>query len=91
MPHMRKLYTMKNKTNVTVAIPKALLSKFKALAAHDGKSLSGLLLSVIEEMVGQSADYEEARKRQVALMNKGIDLGTNGLLTAVREKIHARS
>ena len=35
-------------------------------------------------------DYKRAKKRQIALMKKGFNLGTRGHLISSREKLHER-
>ena len=35
--------------------------------------------------------YEKARKRDVAIMKRGWDMGTNGKATWTRDELHERS
>jgi metal-responsive CopG/Arc/MetJ family transcriptional regulator len=76
--------------NVTLSLPKALLKKAKTIAAQQEKSLSELLRESIEEKVRESSGFKKARKRQLQLLRNGIDLGTEGKLTATREDLHKR-
>jgi len=76
--------------NVTLSLPKALLKKAKTIAAQQEKSLSELLRESIEEKVRESSGYKQARRRQLQLLRNGIDLGTEGKLTATREDLHER-
>jgi metal-responsive CopG/Arc/MetJ family transcriptional regulator len=76
--------------NVTLSLPKALLKKAKTIAAQQEKSLSELLRESIEEKVRESSGFKKARKRQLQLLRNGIDLGTEGKLTATREDLHER-
>ena len=76
--------------NVTLSIPRALLKKAKSLAVKKDSSLSDLLRGALEEKVREESGYQRARDRQVALMEKGLDLGTKGKITVSREELHAR-
>lgn len=78
------------KQNVTLSIPKELLKKAKSLAASRDKSLSIFLRESLEEKVNEASGYKKARERQMKLLRKGFDLGTQGRLSATREELHAR-
>ncbi len=71
-------------------MPKALLKKAKTLAVRKDRSLSDLLRGSLEEKVKEESGYQRARDRQIALMERGFDLGTKGKITVTREEIHAR-
>jgi len=77
--------------NVTLSLPKALLKKAKSLAVKKDKSLSDLLRETLEEKVKEETGYQRAKNRQIALMEKGFDMGTNGKITISREELHERS
>jgi predicted transcriptional regulator len=76
--------------NVTLSIPRALLKKAKSLAVKKDRSLSDLLRGALEEKVREESGYQRARDRQVALMKKGLELGTKGKIAVSREELHAR-
>ena len=76
--------------NVTLSLPKALLKKAKTLAVLKDSSLSDLLRGALEEKVKEESGYQRARDRQVALMDRGFNLGTKGKITVTREELHAR-
>jgi metal-responsive CopG/Arc/MetJ family transcriptional regulator len=76
--------------NVTISLPKVLLKKAKAIAALREKSLSELLRESLEEKVRESTGYKRARTRQVGLLQKGLNLGTNGSISVSREELHER-
>lgn len=76
--------------NVTLSLPKALLKKAKQLAVMKEKSLSDLLRETLEERVEEETGYQRAKERQIAVMEKGIDLGTEGKITVSREQVHER-
>lgn len=76
--------------NVTLAIPKDILRKAKILAVQRNTSLSGLLTQTLVEMVSHEEGYEQARQRNLAMLQKGFDLGTQGSITWRREELHER-
>jgi len=78
------------KRNVTISLPRALLKKAKMLAASKDKSLSQFLRESLEEKVRETDGYNKARKRQLELLRKGVDLGTDGHIAITREEIHER-
>ena len=78
------------KQNVTLSIPRTLLKKAKMIAAGQDKSLSQLMRESLEEKVREEADYNKARKRQLRLLEKGLDLGTGGQVRSDRGELHVR-
>ena len=78
------------KQNVTLSIPRYLLKQAKIIAAGQDKSLSQLMRESLEEKVREEADYDKARKRQLRLLKKGLDLGTGGQIKSSRDELHAR-
>jgi len=76
--------------NVTLSLPKALIKKAKTLAVMEDRSLSELLRETLEEKVKEATGYQRAKDRQLALMEKGVDLGTKGKITFRREEIYER-
>lgn len=79
-----------NKQNVTLSLPKSLLKKVKVMAVRSEKSLSEFLKQALEEKVREEAGYKKARQRQLKLIKKGIDLGTEGHIHISREALHVR-
>ena len=78
------------KQNVTLSIPRALLKKAKIIAASQDKSLSQLIRESLEEKVREEADYNNAQKRQLRLLKKGLNLGTKGQVKISRDDLHVR-
>jgi hypothetical protein len=78
------------KQNVSLSIPKQLLRKAKIIAASQDKSLSQFLRESLEQKVREQTDYNKARKRQLRLLKKGLDLGTGGQVKTSRDELHAR-
>jgi hypothetical protein len=63
------------KINVTLKLDAKLLKEARILAAEEGSSISGLLASKLEELVREHKGYERARRRALARLRVGIDLG----------------
>jgi hypothetical protein len=78
------------KQNVTLSIPKTVLKQAKIIAASQDKSLSQLMRESLEEKVREETDYNSARKRQLKLLKKGLDLGTDGQVKTSRDELYAR-
>lgn len=78
------------KQNVTLSLPKPLLKKAKTIAAKKEKSLNEFVRESLEEKVRESTGYKKAMERQLRLMKKGFDLGTQGKIKFAREEIHER-
>jgi len=78
----------RGKQNVTVSLPEEIIRKARILAAQRSTSISGLLAEQIEKLVGEEDDYERAKRRALALLDKGFHMG--GKITATRESLHDR-
>lgn len=76
------------KTNITLKIDSDILKEIKVLAAENGISISGLLAGKLEEVVRQRKAYDRARKRAVARLKRGFDLGWKPPLS--RDELHER-
>lgn len=76
--------------NVTLSLPKRLLKRAKVIAAERETSVSRILTQLLEDFVSREDDYEQARRRQKALMARGLNLGTGGTRTWTRDELHDR-
>ena len=81
---------METTQNVTLAIPKDILRKAKILAVKKNTSLSALLTQTLTDLVSHQEAYEQARQRNIELLETGLDLGTQGNITWKREELHER-
>jgi len=81
---------MEKRQNITLSVPKDILRKAKILAVEKNTSLSNLLTQSLMDIVAHHEGYAQARRRNLNLLNKGIDLGTQGNLTWKREDLHER-
>ena len=76
--------------NITLALPKELLQQARQLAIAQRTSLSAMLAQMITELVEKDNRYRAASERQIALMNQGLDLGSQGAADWTRDELHER-
>lgn len=76
-----------SKVNITLKLDKDLVRRARVLAAEQGTSVSALLAAKLEEDLNRRASYEKAKKRALADMAKGWDLGGR---PPTREEIYDR-
>lgn len=79
-----------NKQNVTLSVPKEILGKIKVIAAKRGTSITSLITSMMEDLVNKEEGYETARRRHLAALKSGFDLGTKGRASWKRDELHDR-
>ena len=63
------------KTNITLKLDTDILREARILAAEEGLSISGLLAAKLDEVVRQRKGYDRSRRRALARLRKGFDLG----------------
>jgi predicted transcriptional regulator len=76
------------KTNITLKLDGDLLRKAKVLAAEKDTSVSALLAQQLEKIVREREGYEQAKRRALAILKKGFDLGYTP--PASRDELHER-
>jgi predicted transcriptional regulator len=76
--------------NITLSLPKKILRKVKMLAVKRHTSVSGLVTQALEDLVEKEDFYNEARKRQLAWLVNGFDLGLGTQNRISREELHER-
>jgi hypothetical protein len=76
------------KRNVTLKLDAELLKEARVLAAEQGSSISRMLAEKLEELVRERAGYDRARKRALARLRVGMDLGWTR--PASRDELHER-
>ena len=76
--------------NITLSLPKRTLKKIKQIAVQRQTSVSGLLAEFLEEIADQETGYSRARQRQLALLEKGFNLGMKENRPASRNELHER-
>jgi hypothetical protein len=78
---------MQSKTNVTLKIDTELLREIKILAAREGTSISALMTELLANRVKRDLHYEQAKRRALARLREGLDLGGRPLS---RDEIYER-
>lgn len=63
------------KANITLKLDADVILEAKVLAAEEGTSVSALLADRLERLVRERKSYDRARKRALARLRKGFDLG----------------
>jgi len=78
---------MPSKTNITLKIDTELLREIKILAAREGTSISALMTELLANRVKRDLHYEQAKRRALARLRQGLDLGGRPLS---RDEIYER-
>jgi predicted DNA-binding protein len=76
------------KRNVTLKLDAELLKRARVLAAEQGSSISKMLAEKVEEVVREREGYDRARKRALARLRAGMDLGWTRPRS--RDELHER-
>ena len=76
------------KQNFTVSLDRDTIQKAKIVAARRSTSISGLVASQIEILVGEEEAYERAERQALRLLDQGFHLG--GVIRASRDELHER-
>ena len=61
--------------NLTLKLPAETIRKVKIVAAERGTSISALVVQKIEELVGEDAEYQSAKRRALEWLKQGWHLG----------------
>ena len=61
--------------NLTLKLPIDTIRKAKVVAAERGTSISALVAAKIEELVGEDAEYQAAKRRALEWLTQGWHLG----------------
>ena len=76
------------KANITLKLDAEILREARILAAEEGSSVSGLLAAKLEELVRERKGYDRARRRALARLSEGWDVGWTP--ASSRDEIHER-
>ena len=74
--------------NITIRLDRRTVRRAKVLAAKQNTSISRLIARQIETLVGEDEAYEQAKRRALALLDRGLHLG--GRIEASRDEWHER-
>ncbi|HYL47604.1 MAG TPA: DUF6364 family protein [Candidatus Limnocylindrales bacterium] len=77
-----------DKQNLTLSLDRQTIRKAKILAARRSTSISGLVTTQIELLIGEEEAYERAERDAIALLDQGFHLG--GQVRASRDELHER-
>lgn len=77
------------KKNLTLQLDANLVREAKVLAAGRGTSVSRLLADKLEELVRRDKTYDAAKRRALARLERGFDLGWKR--PASRDELHDRT
>ena len=61
--------------NLTLKLPVETIRKAKVVAAERGTSISALVAEKIDELVGEDAEYQAAKRRAFEWLKQGWHLG----------------
>ncbi len=76
------------KTNITLRLDAELLKEARVVAAEEGQSMSALITERLESMVRERKAFEKARRRALARLRRGLDLGWTPPKS--RDELHER-
>ena len=77
--------------NITLSLPKETLRRVRLLATQRGMSISCLVTVELERLIAEEDVYLQAQLRHLSLLEKGIDLGTQGRIQMTRDGLHKRT
>jgi hypothetical protein len=77
-----------SRQNLTVSLDRDTIQKAKVVAARRSTSISGLVATQIEILVGEEEAYERAQRQALSLLDHGFHLG--GIVRASRDELHER-
>ncbi len=78
---------MSERQNLTIQLDRKLVRKARVLAAQRGTSVSRLLATELERLVGEDEAYETARRSALQFLERGFHLGGKRVS---REELHER-
>jgi len=85
---LHSIYVLTMKTNITLKLDADLVREVRIMAASEGTSISALLAARLEKMVRERKAYDGARRRALARLKQGFDLGWTPARS--RDELHER-
>ena len=76
------------KANITLKLDRELIRKARVLAAENDTSVSAILADHLEKAIREREGYQQAKKRALAILKKGFDLGYTPPVS--RDELHER-
>lgn len=74
--------------NITLKLKAELIREARVIAAREGTSVSQLMADLLEERIRRDRAYEKARRRALARLTQGVDLGWTRPLS--RDELYER-
>jgi hypothetical protein len=78
---------MSGRRNLTIQMDAELIRKARILAAQRETSVSGLVASELERLIGEEEAYEAARRSALDFLERGFHLGGKRVR---RDELHER-
>lgn len=78
---------MGDSQNLTIRLSRQTVRRARRVAAARGSSISALVTEKIEEIAGEDAAYEAARRRALRWLGRGFHLGGRAV---ARDVLHER-
>lgn len=75
-------------TNITLRLPSTLLIQLKLLADQKQISISALLIEQLTNLAQHEYEYQQAKRRFIAYVEEGFELGLNDHISWTRESIY---
>jgi predicted transcriptional regulator len=75
---------------ITLSLPAELIHRIEHLADMRQTSISNLVSQALEELLAKEAYYDKACNKNMARLDMGIDLGTDGKIPWDRSDLHER-
>jgi predicted transcriptional regulator len=76
------------KTKMTIRLETDLLRKIRELAAEEGTTIGAMIAAHLRQLVGERQAYRQARKRAMARLRRGMNLGW--VPSGSRHEVHQR-
>lgn len=84
------LFSVEQRQNITLSLPRELLRQVKRLAADRDTSVSAMMIEALKRLADEDRRYSAARKRALAALRSTRSLGTGGNRTWSRDQLHER-
>lgn len=78
------------KQNITLSIPKDILTQIKVLAAQRDTSVTRMLTEALEALLREESGYEAARRNHTRRLRESGSLCTFGETNWDRDSLHER-
>jgi hypothetical protein len=74
--------------NITLCLSKEDIKKAKKLADKRGITVSSLLVQLLNQLVDEENQYNQAQQRQIEKLHTGLNLGVENGVILSREDLH---